>query len=61
MSLTVVAMGFFFNLINGYLNGRYLFTFSSGYESVWLTDPRFVAGVVLLVSGFIINRHADTV
>ena len=61
MSLTVVAMGFFFNLVNAYLNGRYLFSFSPGYSDTWLKDPRFIAGIVLLVAGFIINRQADTV
>jgi 3-oxo-5-alpha-steroid 4-dehydrogenase 1 len=61
MSLAVLTTGFFFNLANGYLNGRYLFTFSPGYGNSWLKDPRFIAGVVLLVSGFIINRQADTV
>ena len=61
MSLTVVAMGFFFNLVNAYLNGRYLFSFSPGYSDAWLKDPRFITGIVLLVAGFIINRQADTV
>ncbi len=60
LSLTVLMMGFFFNLANGYFNGRYLFTFSPGYNNTWLRDPRFIAGIVLMVSGFIINRQADT-
>ena len=61
MSLTVLITGFFFNLVNGYLNGRYLFTFSPGYDYTWLKDTRFIVGIFLLVSGFIINRQADTV
>jgi 3-oxo-5-alpha-steroid 4-dehydrogenase 1 len=61
MSLTVLVMGFFFNFVNGYLNGRYLFTFSPGYDNTWLKDPRFVIGILLLVGGYIINRQADTV
>jgi 3-oxo-5-alpha-steroid 4-dehydrogenase 1 len=59
MSLVVLVMGFFFNLVNGYLNGRYLFTFSPGYGNSWIKDPRFIIGIVLLAAGFIINRQAD--
>ena len=61
ISLAVIVMGFSFNLVNGYLNGRYLFTFSPGYSAAWLMDPRFIIGIFLMVSGFIINRQADTV
>lgn len=61
MPLSVVSFGFFFNLMNGYLNGRYIFTFSGGYDVYWLSDPRFIIGVILFITGFIINRHADQV
>jgi 3-oxo-5-alpha-steroid 4-dehydrogenase 1 len=61
MSLAVIVMGFTFNLVNGYLNGRWLFKFSPGYDIAWLKDPRFVFGVLLLVIGFSVNRQADKV
>lgn len=61
MPLSIVVFGLFFNVVNGYLNGRYIFTFSSGYGNGWLGDPRFIAGVLLFVTGFIINRRADLV
>ncbi len=60
MPLSIVFMGFFFNLMNGYLNGRYIFWFSDGrYTNSWLADPRFILGVALFVTGYIINRQAD--
>jgi 3-oxo-5-alpha-steroid 4-dehydrogenase 1 len=59
MPLSVIAMGFFFNMVNCYINGRYLFTFSSGYSISWLMDPRFIIGIILFVAGFIINRMSD--
>ena len=59
MTLTVVIMGLFFNTVNAYLNGRYIFTFSSGYSNEWLLDIRFIVGVLLFVLGFIMNRQAD--
>jgi 3-oxo-5-alpha-steroid 4-dehydrogenase 1 len=59
MPLLVVGMGFFFNAVNAYLNGRYVFTFSGGYSNEWLLDPRFICGVIIFIIGFVINRRAD--
>jgi len=61
MPLLVVSFGFLFNMVNGYLNGRYIFAFSDGYSNQWLSDPRFIVGVALFIVGFIINRQADNV
>ncbi len=59
MPLLVMSFGFLFNIMNGYLNGRYIFGFSGGYTSSWLTDPRFIVGTALFITGFVINRQAD--
>jgi len=59
MPVAVVGMAFLFNSVNGYLNGCYLFDFSGGYPSEWLGDPRFVAGLGLFLTGFMVNRQAD--
>jgi 3-oxo-5-alpha-steroid 4-dehydrogenase 1 len=59
MPLVIVGFGLLFNMVNGYLNGRYIFTFSDGYSNQWLSDPRFIIGVALFITGFIINRQAD--
>jgi 3-oxo-5-alpha-steroid 4-dehydrogenase 1 len=59
MPLVVVGMAFVFNVVNGYFNGRYLFTLSGGYPAGWLADPRFIAGLALFLVGYIINRQAD--
>jgi len=59
MPLSVVSFGFLFNVMNGYLNGRYISGFSGGYPDSWLTDPRFIIGTVLFITGFVINRQAD--
>jgi protein-S-isoprenylcysteine O-methyltransferase Ste14 len=59
MPLSVVAMGVLFNVMNGYLNGRYLFGLSGGYPSTWLGDPRFLAGLGLFAWGALVNRRAD--
>ncbi|MHB8105327.1 MAG: DUF1295 domain-containing protein, partial [Dehalococcoidales bacterium] len=59
MPLSIISFGFFFNLMNGYLNGRYIFHFSGGYANSWLADPRFIVGVILFILGYVINRQAD--
>jgi protein-S-isoprenylcysteine O-methyltransferase Ste14 len=60
MPILVVASGFIFNVLNGYLNARFISHFSR-YAEGWLGDPRFVVGVVLFGTGFFVNRHADAV
>jgi hypothetical protein len=60
MPLIVASSGLFFNIVNAYLNGRYLFTLSAGYPTRWLTDPRFLLGLILFLTGFIINRTPTT-
>ncbi len=56
---SIVAMGFSFHIINGYLNGRWVFGLSGGYPTDWLTDPRFLVGIALFVVGYVINKQAD--
>lgn len=61
MPMAVMSFALLFNAMNGYLNGRYVFTFSGGYSSEWLGDPRFITGLALFLIGFIINRRADQI
>jgi 3-oxo-5-alpha-steroid 4-dehydrogenase 1 len=61
MPLVIMVSAIFFNAANAYINGRYIFTFSTSYTGEWLTDPRFIIGVVVFVIGYIINRRADLV
>ena len=60
MPIIVMSAGLLFNAVNGYLNSRYIFTFSNGYTNEWLVDYRFIIGLSLFLTGFIINRSADT-
>lgn len=60
MPLLVVVMAILFNLVNTYLNGRFLFQFSGGYSASWIGDVRFVIGVVFFIAGFVINQKADS-
>lgn len=55
----VVGMGAGFNLVNGYLNGQWLFVLGPERGAEWLTDPRFIAGIALFFAGIAINIHSD--
>ena len=54
-------MGATFNVGNGYLNARYLYTLGPDLELSWMLDPRFIVGVVLFAAGFALNQHSDRV
>ena len=60
MPLYVAGSGFFFNVLNAYLNGRFV-SHLGHYESSWLADPRFVFGVAGFVLGMSLNMHADQI
>ena len=61
ITLSVIAMGAVFNLGNGYLNGRYLFSLGPELQVSWLSDPRFIAGILLFMGGYALNQHSDHV
>ncbi len=60
MSLAVVVSGFCFNGVNAWINGIYLFHLAEPRPLSWLVDPRFLAGLLLFVAGFVLNRWSDT-
>ncbi len=61
ITLVTVLLGVIFNVGNGYLNGRYLFTLSSPYTVSWFGSPFFIVGVLLFFIGLGINIHSDAV
>jgi 3-oxo-5-alpha-steroid 4-dehydrogenase 1 len=59
ITVSVILMGAIFNVGNGYLNGRYLFSLGPELSSSWFSDPRFIAGAVLFWCGYALNQHSD--
>lgn len=59
--LSVVGMAVVFNVVNGYLNGRWLFALGPERPASWLADPRFLAGAALFAVGMAVNIQADHV
>jgi 3-oxo-5-alpha-steroid 4-dehydrogenase 1 len=61
ITVSVIGMGAIFNIGNGYLNGRYLFTLGPDLPISWLWDPRFIVGALIFCSGYLLNKHSDRV
>lgn len=60
MPLVICLLAVCFNSMNGFLNGYWLGTWKT-YDAAWLSDWRFIAGVLLFVSGFILNFTSDNI
>ena len=60
MPLVIVLMAIFFNLVNGFSIGYFLGNFAGSYTLSWLTDWRFIAGVIIFFTGMAINWNADS-
>jgi steroid 5-alpha-reductase/3-oxo-5-alpha-steroid 4-dehydrogenase 1 len=60
MPLLIALLALFFNLINGYFNGRQVGVFGD-YKVDWLLDPRFLVGATVFLAGLATNVWADTV
>jgi protein-S-isoprenylcysteine O-methyltransferase Ste14 len=56
--LVLFALGF--NTINGLVNGGSLIDMGVSYaKHDWILDPRFLAGIALFASGFVIHVRSD--
>jgi hypothetical protein len=56
--LIIVGIAFIFNCFNGFVNGYGIFQ-NTYYSFSWIMTWKFNVGVLLFISGFIINKTAD--
>lgn len=63
MPLAIVLCGVIFNVVNAYMIGGWLFWVSApdAYPVSWLSNPLFILGTVIFISGMIINLHSDNI
>ncbi|KAG1691994.1 hypothetical protein DVH05_025972 [Phytophthora capsici] len=59
MPLTVVLSGDFYNMINAYINARYLSQFGDYSEDTPFTRPSFYVGAALFAFGLSMNVYSD--
>lgn len=60
-NLAVVLFGWIATSLHGYLNAAFISDLSTQYTREWLTDPRFLLGVAIYYTGFLINVHSDAI
>lgn len=58
MPISVAGMAIVFNVVNAYLNARWISQLGD-YPTSWLADPRFGAGAAMFAAGMIINIQSD--
>lgn len=59
MPVTIMLFGMIFNGANTYLQARWINTLADPYSIEWLLSPMFIIGIIIFISGFIINLQAD--
>ena len=57
--LSIVAMGSFFNTVNSLIN-MISITHIKKYSPIWMRDPRFITGVILFITGFLLHYTSDS-
>ena len=57
VSMAVSAV--FFNVLNGFVNGTWLFYYHPTADPSWFADPRFIAGSAIFFLGFAIHVDSD--
>jgi len=60
MPATVALMAIVFNVINAYLNARWISELGE-YPTTWFQNPRFIVGVAAFVIGMIVNITSDNI
>ena len=56
-----VVFGFVFNTLNGFVNGYAVAYAPHLVGNSWFTDPRFLLGLLIAVSGWLINFQSDSI
>jgi 3-oxo-5-alpha-steroid 4-dehydrogenase 1 len=60
MPILICFSAIFFNLVNGYVNGRGLCLNAGQYGADWLYRPSTIIGFLIFVLGYVINHQADS-
>ncbi len=60
-SIMIVTAGWLVTTLHGYLNAVFISHLSEHLNNAWLTDPRFIIGLAIYLTGFILNVQSDTI
>lgn len=59
MPLAVALMAVVFNFVNAGFLGYYTGSLHTHFSNEWLSDPRFLGGVAIFITGMVINLSSD--
>lgn len=59
MPVVIVLFALIFNMMNGFINGYFFSKIRPVYDTSWLTDPRFIAGFFVFLTGTYLNIISD--
>jgi len=59
--LSIIGMGAGFNVVNGAVQGAFLFLSTPPHSADWLSDGRFWLGLAVFVLGFFFHVRADAI
>ena len=59
MPLVIALMAVFFNFVNASFLGYYAGSLHTHFTTDWLRDPRFIAGLIIFITGMAINISSD--
>jgi len=60
MPVSVMGMAMLFNVLNTWVNARWISEYGT-YAVGWLADPRFIIGVLVFLTGFVVNLTSDRI
>lgn len=60
-SLMVVVAGWLVTTLHGYLNAVFISHLGTHFTPDWFADPRFIIGMAIYLTGFILNVHSDAI
>lgn len=63
MPLSIISMGFFFNLLNALMQAGWIFYLSPEgmYSPQWLLTPQFIIGTIVFIFGMAVNIQSDKI
>jgi hypothetical protein len=59
MPLVIALMAVCFNFVNATFLGYYAGSLNTHFTNGWLRDPRFIAGLIIFITGMAINISSD--
>ena len=59
--VVIVLSAIGFNFMNGFVNGSYLGSFGGDYGDDYFTSPRFIIGLIVFITGVVINHQSDNI